>query len=126
MGAALAARIARRFGPGRALIGSLLTGAASLIVPWRTALRCWRYSTGRFGVVIYSITERPAPEDRAQSPAGPRELGDAPASPAHPLGAPAGGALAQSIGVRAAVTAGAVGFLLSTICLLGAPVRMVD
>jgi predicted MFS family arabinose efflux permease len=127
LGAALADRIARRVGPGGALIGSsLLTGLAALVVPLAHGPALLAVAQmGDLGWPVYSITERTLRQKIV-----PNHLLGRVNSAMHllfhgliPLGALAGGVLAQSIGVRAAVAIGAVGFLLSTLCLLGAPVR---
>jgi predicted MFS family arabinose efflux permease len=127
LGAALAERIARRFGPGRALIGSsLLTGAAALVVPLAHGPALLAVAQlGDLGWPLYNITERSLRQKIV-----PNHLLGRVNSAMHllfhgliPLGALAGGVLAESIGVRAAVAIGALGFLLSTLCLLGAPVR---
>ena len=127
LGAALAERISRRFGTGRALIGgSLLTGAAALLVPMAQGPALLAVAQlGDLGWPLYTITERSLRQKIV-----PDHLLGRVTSAMHllfhgvlPLGALAGGALAQEIGVRTAVAIGAVGFLLSTLWLLPAPLR---
>jgi predicted MFS family arabinose efflux permease len=122
-GAWLAQQLARRFGTARCLIGSsLLIGLATLLVPLAHGpALLWAAQLGDLGWPVYNINER-----TLRQKITPGHLQGRVNSAMQlvfqgviPLGALAGGALAQAIGVRAAMVVSAVGFLLSTLWLLG-------
>jgi Na+/melibiose symporter-like transporter len=131
-GALLAEGLAQRFGCGRTLIGAALSiGAASMLVPLAhgsTAAKAAFLIAAHLGDVawpVYSINET----SLRQAITPDRLLGRV-NSAMHllfwgvlPAGALAGGALAQVIGMRAALAAGAAGVLLSTLWLVLSPVR---
>lgn len=126
-GAWIAERVTLRFGVGRSLIGSsLLTGVAALLVPLAHGpVMLTLAQLGDLGWPVYNITELTLRQKIV-----PGHLLGRVNSAMHllfrgilPLGALAGGALAQAIGVRSAVAVGAVGFLLSSATLLRIPMR---
>jgi predicted MFS family arabinose efflux permease len=126
-GAAIAERVTRRFGTGPTLIGSsLLTGLAFLLVPLAQGpVLLTVAQLGDLAWPVYNITELTLRQRLV-----PNHLLGRVNSAMHllfrgifPLGAFAGGALAQAAGVRTAVAVGAAGFLLSTLTLTGAPLR---
>jgi predicted MFS family arabinose efflux permease len=115
-GALAAERLVRRFGFGRTLIGAaLVPGIAALLVA----------QMGDMAWSIYEINELTLRQAVAPS----HVLGRV-NSAAHlmfrgvlPVGALAGGALAEAIGLRGAMFVGAAGFLLSTLWLIFSPIR---
>ena len=73
---------------------------------------------------VYSINRnQPAPGDHPKSSVGPRESQPATcfSTARITLGALAGGAIAQTIGIRQAMLIGAFGYLLSTLWLTFSP-----
>jgi predicted MFS family arabinose efflux permease len=131
-GALAAERLVRRFGFGRTLIGAaLMTGIAGLLPPLAhgPAPACAAIlavaQMGDMGWSIYEINELTLRQAVAPS----HVLGRV-NSAAHltfrgvlPVGALAGGALAETIGLRGAMFVGAAGFLLSTLWLVFSPIR---
>lgn len=131
-GALAAARLARRIGVGQSLIGAaLLSGMATLLPPLAhgpVALCALILAIAQLGDMawsIYSINELSLRQAIA-----PNHLLGRVNSAMHltfrgvlPLGALAGGALANFIGLRNAMFVGASGFLLSTLWLILSPVR---
>ena len=131
-GALLAARIARRFGAGRAMIGSaLVSGISVLLLPLAHGPRllCAAFlalsQSLDMAWAAYSINELTL---RQQVTPGPL-LGRV-NSAMHlmfqgivPLGALIGGVLAESIGIRTTMLIGGCGFLLSSLWLIFSPVR---
>ncbi len=132
LGALLAWRLARRFGVGSILIGSvLLIGVAALMVPLAhgsvliATVFLVAAQLGDLGWPIYNINEltlRQAitPKDM---------LGRVNAvmqmliRGVFPLGSFCGGVLASVIGVRPTLTLGALGFLSSSLWLVFSPIR---
>jgi predicted MFS family arabinose efflux permease len=132
IGAAIAERLIARAGYGPSLIGaSLLTAFASLLVPLAhgPVMVCAVFLTlaqaGDAGWAIQSIGETTL----RQSITPDRLLGRVNSAMhllyrgIYPAGAFVGGALAQSIGVRNTIFAGALGFLCSNAFLIFSPVR---
>jgi MFS family permease len=131
-GALAAERLVRRFGFGWTLIGAaLLSGVASLLPPLAhgsVAFCAAILAVAQLGDMawsIYSINELTLRQAVAPS----HVLGRV-NSAAHlmfqgvlPAGALAGGAVAEFIGLRAAMFVGAGGFLLSTLWLICSPIR---
>jgi predicted MFS family arabinose efflux permease len=131
-GALTAERLVRRFGFGWTLIGAaLLAGLASLLPPLAhgsVALCAAILAVAQLGDMAWSIYGINALTLR-QAVAPAHVLGRV-NSAAHlvlqgvlPAGALAGGALAEAIGLRAAMFVGAGGFLLSTLWLICSPIR---
>jgi len=132
LGALAAKRLVRRFGLGRTLIGAaLLPASASLLPPLAhgpvavCAAMLAVAQLGDMGWSIYDISELTLRQAVAPSWALGRVN-----SAAHlmfrgvlPAGALLGGAVAQVIGLRAAMFVGAGGFLLSTLWLICSPIR---
>ena len=122
-GAWMAERLAARFSTASCLIGSsLLIGFAMLLVPLAHGPGLLLAAqVGDLGWPLYNINERTLRQKitpdyllgRVNSAMQLVFQG------ALPLGALAGGALAQLIGVRTAMIAGALGFLVSTVWLIG-------
>jgi predicted MFS family arabinose efflux permease len=131
-GALIAQRAVRRLGVGNALIGAaLVTGVASLLPPlargpvWTCAAILALAQLGDMAWSIYSISELSVRQAIA-----PKHVLGRVNSAMHltfrgvlPLGALAGGALAEYVGLRPALLAGAAGFLLSNLWLIFSPVR---
>ena len=131
-GALTAERLVRRFGFGPTLIGAaLLAGIAGLLPPLAhgpVALCAAILAAAQLGDMawsIYNINELTLRQAVAPS----HVLGRV-NSAAHltfrgvlPAGALAGGAVAEAIGLRGAMFAGASGFLLSTLWLIFSPIR---
>jgi predicted MFS family arabinose efflux permease len=122
-GAWMAERLAARFGTASCLIGSsLLIGFAMLLVPLALGPGLLLAAQlGDLGWPVYNINERTLRQKIV-----PDHLMGRVNSAMQlvfrgvlPLGALAGGALAQLIGVRSAMFAGALGFLVSTAWLIG-------
>ncbi len=118
VGAWMAERLAKRFGTGRTLIGaSLLIGLAMILVPLAQGPGLLLLAQlGDLGWPIYNINER-----TLRQTITPGHLLGRVNSAMHllfqgvvPLGALAGGALAETIGVRTAMLVSAIGFLLCT------------
>jgi predicted MFS family arabinose efflux permease len=134
-GAFLASRLARRWGLGRTLIGSALTiGGAMLAVPLArgpvAVCTAVLIASQLFDAAWPVFTINETSLRQAITPL--RLLGRVNAA-IHllyqgllPLGALAGGALAQAIGVRTTILVAAVGILLSTLWLVCSPVRGVQ
>ena len=131
-GAFMAERLVRRFGFGRTFIGSaLLSGVALLFVPLAHGgvAVCSAFliaaQLGDMGWTIYNINDT----SLRQAVTPNHLLGRVNAAihlvfqGALPLGALAGGAVAQAIGIRHTLLAGALGYLLSTLWLVFSPVR---
>lgn len=131
-GAFMAERLVRRFGFGRTFIGSaLLSGVALLFVPLAHGgvAVCSAFliaaQLGDMGWTIYNINDT----SLRQAVTPNHLLGRVNAAMhlvfqgALPLGALAGGAVAQAIGIRHTLLAGALGYLLSTLWLVFSPVR---
>ncbi|HEY3837927.1 MAG TPA: MFS transporter [Bryobacteraceae bacterium] len=131
-GAVLAEWLVRRFGFGRTFIGSAVAiGMATSLVPLAhgSVTVCCAFliasQLGDLAWPVYDISER----SLRQAITPDRLLGRVNSS-MHllfhgilPLGALAGGAIAQAIGVRRALMIGAIGLLLSTMWLVFSPVR---
>jgi predicted MFS family arabinose efflux permease len=131
-GAFLAEWLVRRFGFGRTFIGSaVMIGIAMLLLPLAhgsvTACSAFLIAAqlGDLAWPVYTITER----SLRQAITPDRLLGRVNSS-MHllfhgilPLGALAGGAIAQAVGMRQALLIGAIGVLLSTMWLVFSPVR---
>jgi predicted MFS family arabinose efflux permease len=122
LGAAVAMRIVRRMGVGWALAGaSLLIGTAMLLVPLARGPALLAVAQlGDLGWPVYTITERTLRQKIV-----PNHLLGRVNSASHllfhgilPIGALAGGALAEAIGIRIALLVGALGFVVSTVWLL--------
>jgi predicted MFS family arabinose efflux permease len=131
-GALVSERLVRRCGIGPVIISAaLLTGVAVLIPPLAhgTVPVCTAYlAAGQaFDMTwpIYMINE----QTLRQTVTPDRLLGRVNSAMhllffgAMPLGALAGGIIAQSTGLRVAMLAGALGFLLSTVFLIASPIR---
>ncbi len=132
LGALAAARLSRRFGIGPTLIASAMTVAvASLLPPLArgpAALCAAILAVAQLGDIGWTIFDINALTLR-QGIAPANLLGRV-SSASHlmfrgilPLGALLGGALAESIGLRAAMFVGATGSLLSTLWLIFSPIR---
>jgi predicted MFS family arabinose efflux permease len=131
-GAVVAEWLGRRFGTGCMLIGSALAiGSASLLVPLAhgSVAACSAFlAAAQLGDVawpVYTIHET----SLRQAVTPDRLLGRV-NSAMHllfwgvlPLGALAGGALAEAVGMRGALFIGALGVLLSSLWLVFSPVR---
>jgi len=131
-GALATGRLVRRFGFGRTMIGAaLLIAIAGFLPPLAHGPVAWcaaMLAVAQLGDVawsVYSINELTLRQ--AVAPA--HLLGRINAA-AHlmfggvlPVGALLGGALAEAIGLRAAMFTGAIGFLLSTLWLIFSPIR---
>ena len=131
-GALVSERLVRRFGLGRVLIGSSLAcGGAALTPPLAhgPVIACASVlAAGQMfdlGWPIYHINSL----SLRQAVTPDRLLGRV-NSAMHllfwgvlPVGAMAAGAIAQVIGMRATMLAGAAGFLLSTLWLIASPIR---
>ena len=127
VGGALAGFV--RFGSPRLVwVAPLLTGPFWLLLPladrgWRVALVVIGLLVGSFGMVVYNVAQI----SLRQSLCPPGMLGRMNASArflswgAIPLGALAGGALAEWVGVRNTILVGAVGIILSVLWLLLSP-----
>jgi MFS family permease len=134
MGALLAGRLLRRLGLGRTLIGAAWTiGLAMLLVPLAhgtVALSAAFLIAAQLGDLawpIYTINET-----SLRQAITPSHLLGRITSAGHllfwgalPLGALAGGAIAQTIGIRQTMLIGAFGYLLSTLRLAFSPIRHV-
>jgi predicted MFS family arabinose efflux permease len=132
VGAALAERLVRRFGVGRSMIASaLLIGASSLLVPmahgsaWVATAFLVAAQLGDVAWPIYTINET-----SLRQTVTPDHLLGRVNTAMHllfwgvlPVGALAGGAMAQGVGVRMTLAAGAIGVLLSAVWLVFSPVR---
>ena len=133
-GALAAEWLVRRFGLGPTLIGAaVVTGIGSLLPPlargpvWACAAILSAAQCFDIAFPIYEINEL----SLRQAIAAPHVLGRV-NSAMHlmfrgvmPLGALAGGALAQAIGLRGAMFTGATGVLLSALWLVASPIRHV-
>jgi predicted MFS family arabinose efflux permease len=126
-GAAMAGRIAGRFGYRAALIGSAaLVGVGALLVPTAhgSVAMCALYFTASqlcdAGWPVYNVSETTV----RQTSVPDRLLGRVNAASLllfrafYPAGAFAGGALAERIGVRNTILAGAIGMLCSVLPLM--------
>jgi predicted MFS family arabinose efflux permease len=131
-GALVSERLARRWGIGPVMISAaLLTGFSVLIPPLAhgsvKVCAAWLAFAQAFDMTwpIYMINE----QTLRQTVAPDRILGRVNSAMhllfygAMPLGALAGGILAQSLGLRPVMLAAAVGFLLSTVFLIASPIR---
>jgi predicted MFS family arabinose efflux permease len=131
-GAFLAEWLVRRFGFGRTLIGSAVAiGTAMLSIPLAhgSVAACSAIliaaQLGDLAWPVYTIGAR-----SLRQAITPNHLLGRVNSSSHllfhgvlPLGALAGGAIAQSVGIRQALLIGAIGVLLSTAWLVFSPVR---
>jgi predicted MFS family arabinose efflux permease len=131
-GALIAERLVRRFGIGPTLIGAALLPAVAALLPplahgpvWLCAAILAMAQLGDMAWTIYGINELTLRQAIAPS----HVLGRV-NSAAHltfrgvlPAGALLGGALAEAIGLRAAMFVGAGGFLFSTLWLICSPIR---
>jgi len=131
-GAVLAKWLVRRFGFGRTFIGSAVAiGMAMLLIPLAhgSVAVCSAFliasQLGDLAWPVYNISER-----SLRQAITPDHLLGRVNSSMHllfhgvlPLGALAGGAIAQVMGVRQALLIGAIGVLLSTTWLVFSPVR---
>jgi predicted MFS family arabinose efflux permease len=131
-GAFLAEWLVHRFGFGRTFIGSAVAiGMAMLLIPLArgSVTVCSAFliasQLGDLAWPVYNISAR----SLRQAITPDRLLGRVNSS-VHllfhgvlPLGALAGGAIAQAVGVRQALLIGAIGVLLSTMWLVFSPVR---
>ena len=133
-GAVVAERLLHRLGLGRCLLGAAwMIGLATLMVPLAhgsVALSAAFLIAGQLGDMawpIYNINET----SLRQAVTPDRLLGRVNSAAnllfhgAYPLGALAGGVLAQSIGIRQTMLIGALGYLLSTVRLTLSPIRHV-
>jgi MFS family permease len=131
-GALISERLVRRFGFGRVLIGSaaacagaalappLARGSAAMCAAFLIAGQAFDMAWPIYQINELSLRQTLVP-DRLLG-----RVGSAMRLLFHgmmALGALAGGLLAQSVGVRGAMLAGAVGFLLSNIWLAASPIR---
>jgi predicted MFS family arabinose efflux permease len=132
LGALITEPLVKRFGYGRILIGAaLFTGAGALLMPLAhgSMAMCALFLVGSqvtdAGWTAYSISELAI----RQSIVPDRLLGRVNSAMQllfrgiYPAGAFVGGALAQRIGVRNTILAGAVGVLCSNLFLFFSPVR---
>ena len=131
-GAFLAEWLVRRFGFGRTFIGSaVVIGIAMLLIPLAhgSVAVCSAFliaaQLGDLAWPVYTISER-----SLRQAITPNHLLGRVNSSMHllfhgvlPLGALAGGAIAQAVGMRRALLIGAIGVLLSTMWLVFSPVR---
>ena len=131
-GAFLAEWLVRRFGFGRTFIGSAMAiGMAMLLIPLAhgSVAACSAFliaaQLGDLAWPVYTISER-----SLRQAITPNHLLGRVNSSMHllfhgvlPLGALAGGAIAQAVGMRRALLIGAIGVLLSTMWLVFSPVR---
>ena len=131
-GAFLAEWLVRRFGFGRTFIGSAaVIGMAMLLIPLAhgSVAACSAFliasQLGDLAWPVYTISER-----SLRQAITPNHLLGRVNSSMHllfhgvlPLGALAGGAIAQAVGMRRALLIGAIGVLLSTMWLVFSPVR---
>jgi MFS family permease len=134
LGALLAQPLMRRWGPGRTLVGAAWTTVvAMLLVPvahGSVALASGFLIASQLGDMawpVYSINET-----SLRQAITPSNLLGRVSSAGHllfhgaiTLGALAGGAIAQTIGIREAMLIGAFGYLLSTLGLTFSPIRLV-
>jgi len=134
LGALLAQPLLRRWGPGRTLIGAAwLTALSMLMVPLAhgSVALCSAFliasQLGDMAWPVYGINET-----SLRQAITPSHLLGRVSSAGHllfhgaiTLGALAGGAIAQSIGIRQAMLIGAFGYLLSTLWLTFSPIRHV-
>jgi MFS family permease len=132
VGALTAGPIVRRIGFGRSLIGAaLLSGVAGLLPPLAhgpVAVCAAILAVAQLGDIAWSVYA--IGELTLRQSIAPTCLLGRVNSAAHltfrgvlPLGALAGGAIAQAIGLRPAMFVGAAGFLLSTLWLICSPIR---
>jgi predicted MFS family arabinose efflux permease len=131
-GAFLAEWLVRRFGFGRTFIGSAaVIGMAMLLIPLAhgSVAACSAFliaaQLGDLAWPVYTISER-----SLRQAITPNHLLGRVNSSMHllfqgvlPLGALAGGAIAQAVGTRQALLIGAIGVLLSTMWLVFSPLR---
>jgi MFS family permease len=133
LGAALATRVTRRLGIGRAMIaGLLLSGCATLLIPLAQgatlAAALLLIAQQLFGDGAYTVYEINQVSLRQSIVAG-RRLGRVNASlrfvalGATLAGALLGGVLGETIGVRPALAGGGICMLLSTLWLVFSPLR---
>jgi predicted MFS family arabinose efflux permease len=131
-GALAAERLVRRFGFGRTLIGAaLVPGIAALLPPLARGpvpVCAAVLAVAQMGDMAWSIYE--INELTLRQAVAPSHVLGRVNSAAHlmfrgvlPVGALAGGALAEAIGLRGAMFVGAAGFLLSTLWLIFSPIR---
>jgi MFS family permease len=136
LGALVAPRAARRFGPGKLLIVSLLIdGCMTLCIPLAAGptlvvvtLLIVSQLVGDCGAVLHSVNE----VSLRQTIVPERFLGRVNASMHFigtglgPIGAILAGVCSELVGVRPTLFIGAVGILCSFVCLLFSPVRTLE
>src|SRR5262249_31711971 len=131
LGALLAEPLMRRFGPGRTLIGAAwMTVVSMLLVPLAhgsVALAGAFLIASQLGDMawpVYGINETSLRQAITPSHLLGRvgSAGHLLFQSAIPLGALAGGAIAQTFGIRQAMLTGAFGYLLSTLWLTFSPI----
>jgi predicted MFS family arabinose efflux permease len=131
-GALITERLVRRFGFGRTLIGAALLPAVAALLPplahGPVALCAAILAVAQLGDMGWSIYD--INELTLRQAVAPRHVLGRVNSAAHltfrgvlPGGALLGGALAEAMGLRAAMFVGAGGFLLSTLWLICSPIR---
>jgi predicted MFS family arabinose efflux permease len=131
-GALAAERLVRRFGFGYTLIGAALLPAIAALLPplahGPVMLCAAILAVAQLGDMAWSIYA--INETTLRQAVAPSHILGRVNSAAHltfrgvlPVGALAGGALAEFIGVRPAMFVGAAGFLLSTLWLIFSPIR---
>jgi predicted MFS family arabinose efflux permease len=131
-GAAAAERLFRRVGFGRAFIGAaLFSGLTAFLHPLAhgsVTLCCVYLAAGQVGDLAWPALNI-AETSLRQSVAPPQVLGRVNSAMnllfngLVPVGAFAGGVLASAIGVRTTMLLGAAGYLLSSLWLIGSPIR---
>jgi MFS family permease len=134
LGALLAEPLMRRLGPGRTLIGAAwMTVVSMLLVPLAhgsVALASVFLIASQLGDMawpVYGINETSLRQAITPSHLLGRvgSAGHLLFQSAIPLGALAGGAIAQTIGIRQAMLTGALGYLLATLWFTFSPIRHV-
>jgi predicted MFS family arabinose efflux permease len=131
-GALATGRLVRRFGFGRTMIGAaLLIAIAGFLPPLAHGPVAWcaaMLAIAQLGDVAWSVFS--INELTLRQAVAPAHLLGRINAAAHlmfggvlPVGALLGGALAEAIGLRAAMFTGAIGFLLSTLWLIFSPIR---
>ncbi len=133
LGASLAPRLTRALGLGRTLMGTMLLVVVSYTLmvlahgplPIAFALLALQQLFGDMGFAIFNINELAlrqtvAPPDVVGRVNGAMQILT---RGVYPLGALAGGALAQSIGIRPTLAVAVAGVALSILWLIASPVR---
>jgi len=132
LGALLAERLLHRLGPGRTLIGAAwMIAAAMVMVPLAhggVALAAGFLIAGQLGDMAWPIFN--IGETSLRPAVTPDRLLGRVSSAGHllfwgalPLGALAGGAIADAVGIRTTMLAGTVGYLLCTVWFTFSPIR---